>query len=128
MAFFEKCRAVTVEAGSTIVPYRFIKIAADGFVDYAAVAQGYVDGISGEDAVLGGTLPMVVADGGFAKLEASEAMAVGALVACVTTDGRGVTWVDAAGNVCMGVVRVAAAAAGDIMTIQFIHKQTGGGS
>lgn len=129
MASYESARAITVEAGTAILPYRFIVQAADGQVDHAGTVQIPVDGISGEDQPdVGKDLPMIVPDGGLAKVEAATALDVGDFVA--TDDaGKAIEWVDAAGNACLGKVwRDAPGADGDITTIQFVLKQTGAGS
>ena len=129
MAYTESCRAITVEAGSAVVAHRFLAIAADGQADHAAVAQGDVDGICGETTTVVGTaIPMIVPDGGVAMVEAGAAISRGALVGCQVTTGKAITWVDAAGNKCMGRAMEAAGADGNIIAIQFLPKKVGAGS
>ncbi|RLE25527.1 MAG: hypothetical protein DRJ50_02805, partial [Actinobacteria bacterium] len=114
-------------AGSTVTLYKFVALAADGFIDNAAGAQGDVNGICGEGVTIGDTCPMVVPDGGVAKVMAGAAVSVGDDVAC-DASGRAIAWVDAAGNVCLGTALGAATVAGEIISIQFYAKKVGAGS
>lgn len=128
MAWYDNLRTITVEAGSAITIYRFVNIAADGQIDTASSAQGNVDGIAGtSETVVGSAVPVVVPDGGIAKVEAGAATTAGGLAA---TDamGRAINYVEAANNIAVGKFVSAASAAGDIVEMQFVHKKTGGGT
>ena len=129
MAQIEATRSVTVISGTAISKYRFLIIAADGAVDHAGSAQGYVDGVSGMEIVtadIGDSLPMNLMDGAIMKVELGATVSAGDLMATDTV-GRAIVWVDAAGNVCIGKI-LAAGVLGDVVSCQCIHKQTGGGS
>ena len=128
MAHYESARTITVEAGTAIEPYRFLVLASDGQVDHAGTAQVAVDGVSAEEQdTVGRDLPMAVPDGGVVKVEAGAAVTAGAMVA-TDNQGRAIAWVDAAGNVAVGKAMSAAGQAGDIISVQFVHKQTGAGT
>lgn len=128
MAFAISCKAITVQAGTAVTIYRMVAIASDGQADHVAGAQGDVDGVCGEsEATVGQPFAMVVPDGGVAMIEAGAAVALGALIAS-NASGQAITWVDAAGNVCMGRALEAAAASGDVIAVNFLPKKVGAGS
>lgn len=128
MAWYDNCRTITGIAGTAVTIYRFVALAADGQMDHVASAQGDVDGIAGESqATVGRDFPVVLPDGALCKVEAGAAVAVGALVSS-DASGRAITHVAAVDNVAVGRAWSAASAAGDIITIQFVHKRTDAGT
>ena len=122
MATFEKCSTITVEAGQAITLYRFLTIAADGQVDEAGSAQGRVDGVSAEAvAAAGDVLPMMVPDGGIAKVEAGASVTRGDVVA-TDTSGRAITRGASNGDLGWGIALDAASGAGEVIRVQFSFK------
>jgi len=123
MATYESTRAISRIAGSAVTVYRFVAFAAgDSKYDHVGVAQARMDGICGESVSTDGDVfPMVVPDGGIAKVEAGAAVAVGAFVGSDNA-GRAITAVSGAGNYRAGLALTAASAAGEIIEIQFIRE------
>lgn len=124
MSTYQSVRTVNRVAGSAILPYRFVVFAAgDSKYDHVGTTQTEMDGISAEGvAADGDVFPMVVPDGGICKVEAGDVVAVGALVASDGV-GRAITHVTTAGNYIAGKALTAAAAAGDIIEIQFLKER-----
>lgn len=127
MATYESCRSITAKAGTAVSIGRFVVRAADGMYDHVGTAQGDVDGICGESqATVGDVFPMIVPDGGVAKVEAGAAIADGDLIASDNV-GRAITHVAAVDNVACGRAMGAASAAGEFISIQFVHKRVDAG-
>jgi hypothetical protein len=124
MSTYQSCRTVSRIAGSAISPYRFVVLAAgDSKYDHVAVAQAEMDGISAEGvAADGDCFPMVVPDGGIAKVEAGAAVSVGDAIGSDNV-GRAITAVSGAGNFTAGKALTAATAAGDIIEVQFLKDR-----
>lgn len=127
MAYSESARAISAVAGGTVAKGRFVVLASDGQMDHAGTAQIAVDGISAHAAAVNESLTVLIPDGALVQVEAGAAVTRGALVA-TDNAGRCIAWVDSAGNVSLGRAWTAATDAGDLITIQFVHKKTGGGS
>lgn len=118
MAWEDNVRTISAEVGSAVLPYRFVNFAADGQVDYAAAAQGKVDGIALEDGDAAGKVIPIALPGCVCKVVASAAIAKGARIA-TTNDGKAVTLGAANGNQAWGVALEAAGAAGDVISVLF---------
>lgn len=121
MATYQAVQTVSRVAGSAISIYRFVAFASgDSKYDHVGTAQARMDGISAEGvAADGDVFPMVLPNGAIVKVEAGNAVSVGATVAS-DSSGRAITAVDSAGNWTAGIALTAAAAAGEIIEIQFI--------
>lgn len=129
MANYEGINTKTGIAGTAITKFRFVVLAADGQMDHVGTAQSISpDGVSaGEQATVGGVFPYASMDGGKMKVEAGAAVAVGALVASDNV-GRGITFVDAAGNIACGRALTIANNAGEIFEVELGFKKTGAGT
>ncbi len=122
MAFEQTVRTIDGEAGSAVVPYRFVVLAADGQYDHAAAAQGPVDGVSMEDAdAVGKVFPIALQDGAVVKVEAGAAVVVGNEVS-TDASGRVIPVGATNGDLKHGRALEAAGAAGEIVSIQFAAK------
>ena len=122
MATYQAVSTVSRVAGSAITIYRFVTFASgDSKYDHVATAQSVrIDGISAEGvAADGDVFPMVVPNGAIVKVEAGAATTLGGLVAS-DSSGRAIDSTSGAGNWTAGVCLTAAAAAGEIIEIQFI--------
>jgi hypothetical protein len=122
MATYQAVQTVSRVAGSAISIYRFVTFStADSKYDHVGTAQSVrIDGISAEGvAADGDVFPMVVPNGAIVKVEAGNAVTLGALVAS-DSSGRAIDSTSSAGNWTAGVALTAAAAAGEIIEIQFI--------
>lgn len=121
MATSQNIQIVSREAGSAVEIYRFVvQSAADGKYDQVAAAQGRMDGISAEGGLVDGdALPMVIPNGAIAKVEAGAAISRDDLLASDNV-GRAIPAVSGAGNFRAGRALDAAAAAGEIIRIQFL--------
>ena len=128
MAVYESCRSITATAGESLTAgiYKFGIYDSSGNIVVQTTAQGAVAGIVGMNVASGGTFPLVVPDGGRAKVIAGATVAAGAKVA-TDTAGKAITWVDAAGNNAVGHA-VQSAVSGDVFAIQFSLVDIGGGS
>lgn len=117
MATYQAPRGVTVEAGSAITIYRFIKKAADGLYDHSG-AKEEADGVAGEtQATVSGALPMALLDGAILKVEAGAAVSLLDVVGSDAT-GRAITHVSGVGDYRLGKALDAAGAAGEIIRVQ----------
>lgn len=121
MATYQAVSTVSRVAGSAISIYRFVQFASgDSKYDHVGVAQARIDGISAEGGVVDGDVfPMIVPNGAIAKVEAGAAVTLGGLVGS-DTSGRAIDAVSGVGNWTAGIALTAAAAAGEIIEIQFI--------
>lgn len=121
MATYQAVQTVSRVAGSAISIYRFVAFASgDSKYDHVGSAQARMDGISAEGvAADGDVFPMVLPNGAIVKVEAGDAVSVGATVAS-DSSGRAITAVSTANNWTAGIALTAAAAAGEIIEIQFI--------
>ena len=123
MATSQNIQLVSVEAGSAVSIYRFVVLAAgDGKYDQVAGAQGEMDGIAAHDAADTEALGMVLPNGAIVKVEAGAAVARGAMVGS-DASGRAITAVSGVGNYRAGKSLDAAAAAGEIIRIQFLKDE-----
>lgn len=119
MATSQNIQLVSREAGSAVSIYRFVVLAAgDGKYDHSA-AQGAIDGVAAHAAADTEALAMVIPNGAIVKVEAGAAVARGATVASDAT-GRVITAVSGVGNFRGGKALDAAAAAGEIIRVQFL--------
>ncbi len=107
-------------AGSSLSPYRFVTMATgDSKYDHSG-AQGRIDGICAEAGVVDTkTFPMVIPNGAIVKVEAGAAVALTDEIAS-DASGRAIPAVSGAGNWTAGRPLTTAAAAGEIIEIQFI--------
>lgn len=122
MSTIESSRAVTRIALETLTKYRFVRHGTAGRVGHSVLtANGAVDGIVLEDGIVAlDNVPIAIPDGGSAKVQAGGVIAVGAHV---TTNGSGQAIAAASGNAIVGThLGSVAAAANDIIEIQFAHK------
>lgn len=121
MATYQAVQTVSRVAGSAISIYRFVAFASgDSKYDHVGSAQARMDGISAEGvAADGDVFPMVLPNGAIVKVEAGDVVSVGATVAS-DSSGRAITAVSTANNWTAGIALTAAAAAGEIIEIQFI--------
>ena len=121
MATYQAVSTVSRVAGSAITIYRFVAFSsADSKYDHVGTAQARIDGISAEGvAADGDVFPMVVPNGAIVKVEAGAAVTLGGLVGS-DTSGRAIDAVSTANNWTAGIALTAAAAAGEIIEIQFI--------
>lgn len=121
MATYQAVTTVSRVAGSAISIYRFVAFASgDSKYDHVGTAQARMDGISAEGvAADGDVFPMVVPNGSIVKVEAGAAVSVGATIGS-DSSGRAITAVSTANNWTAGIALTAAAAAGEIIEIQFI--------
>lgn len=127
MAWYDNCRVITAENGSTSTIYRFGVFAADGQWDDATAAQGNVDGIAGTGSTtVGEAIPVIIPDGCIAKVEAGAVTTAGGL-ASSDASGRAIDHVAAVDNVAVGRFLEAAGAAGEIIRMQFVHKRVDAG-
>lgn len=124
MSTYQSCRTISRIAGSAISVYRFVVLAAgDSKYDHVGVAQADLDGIAAESvAADGDVFPMVVPDGGIAKVEAGAPVSVGDTIGSDNV-GRAITAVSGVGNFTAGKALTAAGAAGDIIEIQFLKDR-----
>lgn len=121
MATYQAVQTVSRVAGSAITIYRFVAFASgDSKYDHVGTAQARMDGISAEGvAADGDVFPMVIPNGAIVKVEAGAAISVGATVASDNV-GRAITAVSGVGNFTAGIALQAAAAAGEIIEVQFL--------
>jgi hypothetical protein len=123
MSVSQNVKTLSVVAGSTIDPFRFIVLATDdGLFDHVGTAQADFDGISNEAASAGEALGMVQADGCVAKVEAGAVTTLGGQAASDNV-GRAIDAVSGAGNMTAGKFLDAAGAAGDIVRILFLKDR-----
>lgn len=129
MASYDNCGVISAVAGADLSAalYKFGVWNASQQVVVASSAQGQVDGIIGEAVTSGQVTQLIKPDGGITKVMAGAAITAGAKVAS-DASGRAITYVEAVNNLCQGIAIDAAAAAGDIIRIQFSHYKTGGGT
>lgn len=119
MATYNQAKTVSVEAGSAVTIYRFVSVAADKQYDHTG-AGARMEGISAETvSAAGDALAMVIPNGGIVKVEAGAAIAVNA-IGQSDASGRVITHVSGVGVVRAGKVLDAAAAAGEIVRLQFL--------
>ena len=121
MATAENVQTLSGTAGEALPIYRFIILQTDGKYDLAKTDDLRVDGVTAEEVVADGDTfafapcnqPAVM------KVETSEAIAVGDLVACNGTDGKAKTAAAAgAGLYSCGVARTVALNADEIIEVQ----------
>lgn len=124
MSVSESARALSFLAGEDLTGdiYKFGVIDNTGRLVVNTTAQGSVDAIIGSEGITGEVVQGVVPDGGRAKVRAGGVIAVGGRVA---SDNAGLAIALGAsnGNVAVGrYLGTVAAASGDIVEIQFVHK------
>lgn len=118
MATYQSIRSVSADAAAALTIYRFAVFNASG--QAAVPAQGvFCDGIVLESVASGLTTSLGLPDGAIVKVEAAAAIAAGANVT-PSANGRGET--AASGDVIMGKALQAAAAAGEIIEMQFLYR------
>lgn len=129
MAVGESVRSITAIAGEDLstTPFRFCVFNSSGVAVKVSAAQGDVDGVCLEGVASGKDFALAVPDGCVVPVEAGAAVTRGALVASDTT-GRVIAHVAAVDNVACGRALQAAAAAGEIIKIQFVHKRVDAGT
>lgn len=120
MATYDSIRTINrVADAAAIRPYRYVVFnPVTGLYGECGVAQGEADGIAAEGVAAGEVFPMVPPDNCIAKIEAGALIAVGAVLA-TDNQGRAITAVSGAGNFELGKALQGAAAAGEIIEIQF---------
>lgn len=116
MATYQGVKTVTVQAGSTVSPYRFVVKAADTYYDHSG-STAAADGVSCEGVASGKAFPMALMNGAIVKVEAGAAVAALATVGS-DASGRAITHVSGAGNYRLGKALEAASAAGEIIRVQ----------
>jgi hypothetical protein len=120
MATSQNTQVVSVIAGEASVIYTFVSLQADGKYDITGATTERMHGIAAEGGVPdGGALAMVIPNGAIAKVKAGAAVTLGAQVQSDST-GRAIDHVSGVGVVTAGIALDAAAAADDIIRIQFL--------
>ena len=127
MATEEKVNHITALAGADLSAalYKFGTWDSTGRIVVAGTAQGPVAGVIDENVALGANFPLAQPDGCKKKVMAGAAIAALGTRLATDASGRAIAWVNAAGNVDLGVNLEVAAAAGEIITIHFLHGRTG---
>lgn len=123
MASYDNVRTISAVADIDLsaLGHRFAKFGANGLCgDTGDITAGdAVDGIIAEAVEAGDVFPLIVPDGCIAMVEAGAAVTRGA---GVMSDAVGRAIDATSGLFIVGVALDAAAAAGDIIRIQFHHK------
>lgn len=117
MALYESIKLLSGIAGEALTIYRFVSLQTDGKYDVSGAGER-IDGICAESVAADGDCFPRVMPGGEAKVEAGAAVSIGDLVQS-DASGRAITHVSGAGVGRGGKALTAAAAAGDIITIEF---------
>jgi len=119
----------TGEAGTAITKCRYVVRASDGQMDHVGTSGGEADGVSLFDqATVGGQFAYAPIAGADLKVEAGAAISTDGAKVMSDTSGRAITYVEAAGNLCLGHIKGTAGAAGDIVTIDSQRIKTGPGT
>ncbi len=128
MAVHEAVSGISIQAGEDLTAglHKLLFITTTGFAIVQTTAQGMVNGICGMNVASGGMTSLVRPDGSKAVALAGATFAAGDKLACDTT-GRLITWVDAAGNNCVGVA-LEAGVVGQKCSFLFSNADVGGGS
>ncbi len=122
IAIEDGARTVTVVASAAIEKNRFVVRGSTG--KYAKVGTANTiqpDGISAEAAA--GDLSafsMKIPNGAFVQVEAGAAMATDGVLVMSDATGRAIAWATGAGRVAAGRLCGTAAAAGEMVQIQFV--------
>jgi len=123
MAFYDTCRAISRPAAIDLsaFQYQFCILDSSGAVESGTTtltAQGAVTGIVGEAVTAGVAVPVVVPDGGIAKIKLGATLAAGALIA-TAADGRAIAHGATAGDICWGTL-IEGGDADEIVPFQFM--------
>ena len=86
MATSQTVTLISGLAGSAIVVYRLVTLAADGAYDHTA-ADGAPDGVAAETVASGGTVPIALPTGAIVKLECGGTVTAGGKLEAMT-DGK----------------------------------------
>lgn len=129
MANYEGVITKTGIAGSAILPYRFVVLAADGQMDHVGTTSTISpDGVSaGAQATVGDPFPYAVMNGATMKVTAGGAITKGGLVMS-DANGKAIAFVDAVGNIACGRALQTSTADGQVIEVEIIQKKTGAGS
>ena len=123
MATYDAAKLISGLAGSAVTIYRLLTLAADGQYDHTG-AVGRPDGVCAESvSTVGGAVPLAIPDGSIVKVQAGAAVSVGdrlvsdavGKVVADTNPGLGGYW--------CGIARSAAAADGEVISMQFTVDQ-----
>lgn len=117
MSLSENIRCLSKKAGVALTIFRYVTLQTDGEYDTTG-AGGLIDGIAGETVAVGKQFGMIVPDGGEAKVEAGAAVSVGDLLES-DASGKAITASTGLGKGQGGRALSAAAADGDIITVEF---------
>jgi len=124
----EIIETISVQAGAAVRLYRFVQLQSDGKFDEVGAAQARADGVAAEAAAADGdTFAMAVMKPSRMKVEAGDAVTVGAVVAA-DNQGRAIAAVAAVGNFKLGVALEAASAAGEVIEVLLMSPSEDGGA
>jgi len=119
MATYESLQTISGDAGTAVTIYHLVTLATDGAYDHCGDPNEKPAGICGETVgTVGKVFPIVTPASGIVKVKAGAAVSVGDELQSDAT-GRVVTHVSAAGDYRVGTALTAAAAANDIIEMQF---------
>lgn len=121
MATAENVDTISAQAGEALAIYRFVHLMADGKYDYVDTDDLRADGVTAEAAAADLDIFALAPCGqpAIMKVEASEAIAVGGLVAADGGTGKAkVPSAAGATKFTLGVAKTAADADGDIIEVQ----------
>lgn len=124
MATAENVQTITAQAGEALAIYRFVHLMSDGKYDYVDTDDLRADGVTAEaasaDLAIFAMAPCN--QPAIMKVEAGEAIAVGAKVAADGGTGKAIVPAAAgAAQFTLGVARTIATADGDIIEVQ-LHQ------
>lgn len=125
MASADLLKTISLEAGSTVSPFRFVSFAADGQADHTG-GDARADGVSVEGASVGLMFAASVM-GGIAMVEAGGAISRGALVGSATA-GKLKAAGTSANNYSLGVALEEAGGDGDIIAVLLHSPDRHGGT
>lgn len=127
MATYNACKTVPAIAGASQTSgiYLFaVYTTTANTVIVNTTANGAVDGILYMNAASGAATVLALPDGGLCKVQLAGTLAPGDRVESDNA-GKAVAYSDTADHQCLGTI-VEGGASGDVGTITFAHKGTGG--
>lgn len=117
MATSQAVKLISGEAGSAVVVYRLVTLAADGQYDHTG-ADGGPDGVAAESvATVGGAFPLALPNGAVVKLECGGAVTAGARLEAMA-DGKVQDYAGGLGSFWVGKA-LEAGADGQIISVLF---------